>query len=52
MKDFSLVPVVGLALDWVPAALWLAFTGQTRKGLLVRGDLRIVDGSGGQIVRP
>lgn len=30
---FSLVPVVGSALIWVPAALWLVLTGSWGKGL-------------------
>jgi predicted PurR-regulated permease PerM len=32
---FSIVPVVGSALIWVPAALWLAFNGHWGKALLV-----------------
>jgi predicted PurR-regulated permease PerM len=32
---FSLVPVVGSALIWVPAALWLTFSGHWGKGLAV-----------------
>ena len=32
---FSLVPVVGSALIWVPAALWLGFSGHWGKGLAV-----------------
>lgn len=32
---FSLLPVVGSALIWVPAAAWLAFTGHWEKGLVV-----------------
>jgi predicted PurR-regulated permease PerM len=32
---FSLVPVVGSALIWGPAALWLGFTGHWGKALLV-----------------
>jgi predicted PurR-regulated permease PerM len=32
---FSLVPVVGSALIWVPGALWLGFSGHWGRGLLV-----------------
>jgi predicted PurR-regulated permease PerM len=32
---FSIVPVVGSALIWVPAALWLGFSGHWGKGLAV-----------------
>jgi predicted PurR-regulated permease PerM len=32
---FSLVPVVGSALIWVPGALWLGFSGYWGKGLVV-----------------
>jgi predicted PurR-regulated permease PerM len=32
---FSLVPVVGSALIWVPGALWLGFSGHWGKGLVV-----------------
>ena len=32
---FSLVPVVGSALIWGPAALWLGFSGHWGKALLV-----------------
>src|SRR5260370_4261453 len=33
MAFFSLVPVVGSGLIFVPAALWLGFTGAWRRGL-------------------
>ena len=49
---FSLVPVVGSALVWVPAALWLAFTGHVGKGLLVAAICGIVAGVADNIVRP
>ena len=32
---FSIVPVVGSALIWGPAALWLGFSGHWGKGLAV-----------------
>jgi predicted PurR-regulated permease PerM len=31
----SMVPVVGSALVWIPAAVWLGFTGHWGKGLLI-----------------
>jgi predicted PurR-regulated permease PerM len=49
---FSLVPVVGSALVWVPAALWLAFTGHVGSGLLVAAICGIVAGVADNIVRP
>ena len=49
---FSLVPVVGSALIWVPAALWLILTGSWGKGLeivvLCGGVTAVAD----NIVRP
>jgi predicted PurR-regulated permease PerM len=35
MAFFSLVPVAGSALIWVPAALWLGFTGHWGRGLVI-----------------
>jgi predicted PurR-regulated permease PerM len=52
MGFFSLVPVVGSALIWVPAALWLAFTGHIAKGLLVAAICGGVAGIADNIVRP
>jgi len=52
MGFFSLVPVVGSALVWVPAALWLAFTGHIGSGLLVAAICGIVAGVADNIVRP
>jgi len=49
---FSLVPVVGSALVWVPAALWLAFTGHIGSGLLVSAICGLVAGVADNIVRP
>jgi predicted PurR-regulated permease PerM len=49
---FSLVPVVGSALVWVPAALWLVFTGHVGRGLLVAAICGIVAGVADNIVRP
>ena len=52
MAFFSLVPVVGSALIWVPAALWLGFTGHGGKGLLVVVICGGVAGVADNIVRP
>ena len=48
----SLVPVVGSALVWVPAALWLAFTGHWVKGLVVAAICGGVAGVTDNILRP
>jgi predicted PurR-regulated permease PerM len=52
MGFFSLVPVVGSALIWVPAGFWLAFTGHPWKGLLVGLICGGVAGVADNIVRP
>jgi predicted PurR-regulated permease PerM len=49
---FSLVPVVGSALIWVPTALWLAFTGHIGKGLLIAAICGGVAGVADNIIRP
>ncbi|GAC1617496.1 MAG: AI-2E family transporter [Candidatus Acidiferrum sp.] len=48
----SIVPVVGSALVWIPAALWLAFTGHLGKGLLVLAVCGGVATIADNIVRP
>ena len=52
MGFFSLVPVVGSALIWVPAAIWLALTGHVWRGLLVLLICGGVAGVADNIVRP
>jgi predicted PurR-regulated permease PerM len=52
MGFFSLVPVVGSALIWVPGAFWLAFTGHPWKGLMVALICGAVAGVADNIVRP
>ena len=52
MAFFSLVPVVGSALIWVPAALWLAFSGHWAKGLTVLVICGLVAGVADNIIRP
>jgi predicted PurR-regulated permease PerM len=49
---FSMVPVVGSALVWVPAALWLLLTGHIGKGLMVLTICGVVAGVADNIVRP
>lgn len=49
---FSLVPVVGSALIWVPTALWLTFTGHFGKGLLLAIICGGVASVADNIVRP
>ncbi len=49
---FSLVPVVGSALIWGPVALWLGFTGQWGKALLVVAICGGVSSVADNIVRP
>jgi predicted PurR-regulated permease PerM len=49
---FSIVPVVGSALIWFPAAGWLAFQGHWGKALLVLVICGGVAGVADNIVRP
>jgi predicted PurR-regulated permease PerM len=49
---FSIVPVVGSALIWVPAALWLGFNGSWGKALLVVIICGGVAGVADNLVRP
>jgi len=49
---FSLVPVVGSALIWVPTAFWLAFTGHPWKGLTIAVICGVVAGVADNIIRP
>lgn len=52
MAFFSLVPVVGSALIWVPTAIWLGVAGHPWKGLLVALICGGVAGIADNIVRP
>ena len=45
---FSIVPVVGSALIWVPAAFGWRFSGHWGKAIVGVGDLRRRGGGGGQ----
>jgi predicted PurR-regulated permease PerM len=49
---FSIVPVVGSALIWAPAALWLGLSGHWGKALLVVAICGGVAGVADNIVRP
>jgi predicted PurR-regulated permease PerM len=49
---FSIVPVVGSALIWVPAALWLAVNSHWGKALLVVAICAGVAGVADNLVRP
>ncbi|MGA2484101.1 MAG: AI-2E family transporter [Candidatus Acidiferrales bacterium] len=52
MAFFSLVPVVGTALVWVPAALWLGWTGHWGKALILAMICVAVVGAADNILRP
>jgi predicted PurR-regulated permease PerM len=52
MAFFSLVPVVGSALIWVPAALWLGFTGHWGKGAVILAICGGVAAVADNIIRP
>jgi predicted PurR-regulated permease PerM len=49
---FSIVPVVGSALIWVPAALWLGLNGNWGKAVLVVIICGGVAGLADNLVRP
>lgn len=49
---FSIVPVVGSALIWVPAGLWLVFNGHWGKALLLVAICGGVAGVADSLVRP
>jgi predicted PurR-regulated permease PerM len=49
---FSLVPVVGSALIWVPGALWVGFSGHWGKGLAIMVICGGVAGVADNIIRP
>jgi predicted PurR-regulated permease PerM len=49
---FSLVPAVGSALIWVPAALWLALSGSLVKGIILTLVALLILGQIDNVVRP
>lgn len=52
MAFFSLVPVVGTALVWVPAALWLGWTGHWGRAVILALVCAGVVGAADNILRP
>jgi predicted PurR-regulated permease PerM len=49
---FSIVPVVGSSLIWIPVGLWLAFNGHWGKALVILAICGGVAGVADNIVRP
>jgi predicted PurR-regulated permease PerM len=49
---FSIVPVVGSALIWVPASAWMAFNGQWGKAVLILAICGGVAGLADNLIRP
>jgi len=49
---FALVPVVGAAIIWVPAAVWLALTGHMVQGVVIAGVGTLVLANVDNVVRP
>lgn len=52
MGFFSLVPVVGTALVWVPASLWLVFAGHWGRALVLALICSVVVGAVDNVLRP
>jgi predicted PurR-regulated permease PerM len=52
MAIFALLPLVGAALVWAPAAVWLALSGSLVKGLVLAGVGVLVLGNVDNVVRP
>jgi predicted PurR-regulated permease PerM len=52
MGFFSLVPVVGTALVWVPAAVWLVFAGHWGRALVLALICSVVVGAVDNVLRP
>jgi predicted PurR-regulated permease PerM len=49
----SFIPVIGVLLVWVPAAVWLAFSGHVVRGLLLTGwSLLVVGALNDYFIRP
>jgi predicted PurR-regulated permease PerM len=49
---FSLVPVVGSAMIWLPTALWLGFSGHWGKAIVIMAICGGVAGTVDNIIRP
>jgi predicted PurR-regulated permease PerM len=52
MIVLSILPLIGAALVWVPAAIILAATGEVMQGLLLAGFCALIVGSVDNILRP
>ncbi len=52
MAFFSLVPVVGTALVWVPAAMWLVFAGHWGRAIVLALICSVVVGAVDNVLRP
>ncbi len=52
MAFFSLLPVVGTALVWVPAAVWLVFAGHWGRALVLALICSVVVGTVDNVLRP
>ncbi len=48
----SLIPVVGSALVWVPAALWLLFSGEATRGVILIAVGVLAIGMADNVLRP
>ncbi len=49
---FALLPLVGAALVWAPAAIWLALSGSLAKGIVLAAVGLLVLGNVDNVVRP
>jgi predicted PurR-regulated permease PerM len=52
MAIFALLPLVGAALVWAPAAIWLALAGSLVKGIVLAAVGLVVLGNVDNVVRP
>jgi len=52
MAFFSLLPVVGAAIIWVPAAVWLLVNGQINRGIVLVALCAVVVGAVDHFLRP
>ena len=52
MAIFALLPLVGAALVWAPAAIWLALSGSLVKGIVLAAVGVLVLGNVDNVVRP
>jgi predicted PurR-regulated permease PerM len=52
MGVFALIPLVGTAIVWLPAALWLMATGDWVRGLVLVGVGTLLVGGIDNVLRP